>query len=571
VTDIHKRTKTKPKRTKTSTGLEEREKTKPMMFFIFNGPTRTRFIGRVKIHALPHESPLLEDQRGTSDITASHVGNPKQFYWLRNVEDALKEDHVLNKKVIEATEAYTKNFTHLTELLTLIKNFDFQGLKSSVESLRATALSQDKHLADWANVPQTTLAITGGLANVVGENVTPTVTEEPPSHTKGEIEDTKKEQVPKEPKHVVPISIVKPIETQPITTIITSQSETSQAPKRIDKGKKIATDDVESPVKLVPASRVVREDPNEPELIKKAAKQARLLAITKPGVVKVVRKEAEKIGINTERITSAKEGEKFKKAQDVELNVLNKERNEKLRKSLELRKHKYENNMWTIGNRLKPEEITYVNIHPHTKHVVVTVYRRTDRRTFEFHNPFYFGAYGITELVELREIIPKKKNVVVKDMMNSLSRRYKRIKKIPGELRIQSALLAPILKQASSKPSGRKRKHMELEPKIKVTGLECNRSLLEGVPFVNNMVIEEPEYGIFFTDVFGDQAFQRWNDIHQVGVDSMVSYLVMASMIKTPENARFCLKLKKLIAKHPDQKKLKSKKVKLEALGYKLD
>ncbi|GKE31650.1 hypothetical protein Tco_1450972, partial [Tanacetum coccineum] len=34
----------------------------------------------------PHESPLLEDQRGTSDITAGHIGNPKQFYWLRNVE-----------------------------------------------------------------------------------------------------------------------------------------------------------------------------------------------------------------------------------------------------------------------------------------------------------------------------------------------------------------------------------------------------------------------------------------------------------------------------------------------------
>ncbi|GJW21822.1 hypothetical protein Tco_0032444 [Tanacetum coccineum] len=79
---------------------------------------------------------------------------------------------------------------------------------------------------------------------------------------------------------------------------------------------------------------------------------------------------------------------------------------------------------------------------------------------------------------------------------------------------------------------------MELEPQIKVHGLECNRSLPECVPFVNNMVIEEPEYGIFFTDVFGDQAFQRWNDIHKVGMDSIVSNLVMASMIKTQENAR---------------------------------
>ncbi|GJS68395.1 hypothetical protein Tco_0682960 [Tanacetum coccineum] len=32
-------------------------------------------------------------------------------------------------------------------------------------------------------------------------------------------------------------------------------------------------------------------------------------------------------------------------------------------------------------------------------------------------------------------------------------------------------------------------------------------SLPMGVPFVNNMVIEEPEYGMFFIDVFGNEAF----------------------------------------------------------------
>ncbi|GJY16216.1 hypothetical protein Tco_0386638, partial [Tanacetum coccineum] len=60
--------------------------------------------------------------------------------------------------------------------------------------------------------------------------------------------------------------------------------------------------------------------------------------------------------------------------------------------------------MWTIGNILKPEKITNVKIQPHTKPVVVMVYRGTDRRNFEVHNPFAFGAFGITELDELREI-----------------------------------------------------------------------------------------------------------------------------------------------------------------------
>ncbi|GJY31166.1 hypothetical protein Tco_0414661 [Tanacetum coccineum] len=88
---------------------------------------------------------------------------------------------------------------------------------------------------------------------------------------------------------------------------------------------------------------------------------------------------------------------------------------------------------------------------------------------------------------------------------------------------------------------------MELEQEIKIPGLEGNRTLPENVPFVNNMVIEEPEYGILFTDEFA------------------------TFMVQSPENARFNMKLKKLIVKHPDQEKLKSKKVKLEALGYEMD
>ncbi|GJZ29133.1 putative reverse transcriptase domain-containing protein [Tanacetum coccineum] len=97
---------------------------------------------------------------------------------------------------------------------------------------------------------------------------------------------------------------------------------------------------------------------------------------------------------------------------------------------------------------------------------------------------------------------------------------------------------------------------MELEPKTKNHGLECNRTLPENVLFVNNMVIEEPEYEIFFTDEFSDQAFQRWSDIDKVGMEALVSYLVVASMVKSPKNARFNLKLKKLIVEHPNQEKL---------------
>ncbi|GJU57950.1 hypothetical protein Tco_1235716 [Tanacetum coccineum] len=404
-----------------------------------------------------------------------------------------------------------------------------------------------------------TLALTHILINVEGENTTNTATEDPSSHTEGET---------REPKRVIPISTIQPTQAQPITIIIT-HPKSSQAVPRSDKGKGIATElDDDLSKRLVPASTIVRPDSDalipyiingdvyhlttkqlqeqmdKEELIKKAKEEARLLAISKPEVIKVVQEEAEKIKLDPKKIASAKAGEK---------------------------KYKFKSYTWTINNRLKPKTITDIKIHPKTKPVVITVYRGTEGRSFDVHRPFAFGAFGISELDELREIIPKKKNAVVHDLMNSLSRRYERIRKIPEELGIKSALPAPAPEQASSQSSRKKRKHMELEPETKILGLECNQTLPENVPFVNNMVIEEPEYKIFFTDEFGDQAFQRWSDIDKVRMEALVSYLVAASMVKSPENARFSLKLKKLIAEHPDQEKLKSKKVKLEALGYEMN
>nr|GEW12820.1 hypothetical protein [Tanacetum cinerariifolium] len=140
-------------------------------------------------------------------------------------------------------------------------------------------------------------------------------------------------------------------------------------------------------------------------------------------------------------------------------------------------------------------------------------------------------AFGISELNELREIIPKKKNIMVKDLMDSLSRRYARLRQIHRELGTQSTLPAP--EQAPSQTSERKQKHMELEPETRIPGLECNRALPKNGPFIKNMVIEEPEYEIFFTDEFGNQAFQRWSDIDKVVTEALVSYLVVASMVKS--------------------------------------
>ncbi|GKC86059.1 hypothetical protein Tco_1141776 [Tanacetum coccineum] len=213
------------------------------------------------------------------------------------------------------------------------------------------------------------------------------------------------------------------------------------------KGKGIATEEQLKPFlkKLVPASKEVRPDLDAPILVPYEI-NGKNFQLTEEQIQAHMDKE-EQINKSAEEakrleMTKTEAGEKFKKAQDAEMQVLKREHSQK------------------------------------------------GQETDVVHSPFKFSDFGVTELDELGPIIQKKKNTIVKDLMTSLRKR--------------------------------KRKHMELEPEIKVHGFECNRSLPEGVPFINNMVIKELEYVIFFTDVFGDQAFKRWNDIHKVRVDSLV-------------------------------------------------
>ncbi|GJY13570.1 retrovirus-related pol polyprotein from transposon TNT 1-94 [Tanacetum coccineum] len=69
---------------------------------------------------------------------------------LQEVQNTVKVDLALNKTVLKVAEAYTKNSTNLTELLTLVKNFDFPGLKTTVDSLKVDFTTQNDHLARWA-------------------------------------------------------------------------------------------------------------------------------------------------------------------------------------------------------------------------------------------------------------------------------------------------------------------------------------------------------------------------------------------------------------------------------------
>ncbi|GKE08966.1 hypothetical protein Tco_1412517, partial [Tanacetum coccineum] len=98
--------------------------------------------------------------------------------------------------------------------------------------------------------------------------------------------------------------------------------------------------------------------------------------------------------------------------------------------------------------------------------------KNNDPRNFDVHKNFKFGYFGISEWDELSVIIPKKKNKV----------------------------------------------------------------LPEGLKFENNLVIEDPEHGLFFIDAFRDEAFQRVNDVHKVNTESLFGYKVMASNVNSDAN-----------------------------------
>ncbi|GKB05821.1 hypothetical protein Tco_0834016, partial [Tanacetum coccineum] len=163
---------------------------------------------------------------------------------------------------------------------------------------------------------------------------------------------------------------------------------------KADKEKGVATKETEEPtMKLVLASREVYDEiqahMDKEEKIKKATEKAKLLAMSKPELIKVVQEEASKAGVDPKILASAKGGHEFKKIQDAELQVLNREHSQKVKRQMELKKKRLEQYMWTESSKLKPEPINNVKIHLNTKPVVLTVYRGNDRRNFDVQKPYY--------------------------------------------------------------------------------------------------------------------------------------------------------------------------------------
>nr|GEX66155.1 hypothetical protein [Tanacetum cinerariifolium] len=343
---------------------------------------------------------ITEDQWEKHEEAVVYYVNFKAFiddYYNKNIAH---NDPAINKKIDEAFKTLAKISTQTIVILSSVRSFDFPALQSTFKHIQDHAFKQEEALAAWMksstnmawNLGQSSLApsssvtltfaLTDTPADVEGENATHTATKELPSHIKGETDANIQDKL-EELKQSTDANIEFIGSSTHLPSITQAQ-----------------------PIIIIyPEPSILHREGKEEE-IKKAEEEVRLNAISKTEIIKVVCEEAKKLGIHPKEAITTKAGELFKKAQEAKHDVLKRQHTKKVRKSLKLIKHK-------------------------------------GGRNFDVHKPFLFGAFGISELDKLREIIPKKKNRVVKDLMNSLSRRYERLSQIPIELGIQSALPAP--------------------------------------------------------------------------------------------------------------------------------
>ncbi|GJR12808.1 retrovirus-related pol polyprotein from transposon TNT 1-94 [Tanacetum coccineum] len=321
---------------------------------------------------------LKNYQKIITQFKFDHVEGLKRILTnLQEVQNVVKEDPALNKKVFEAAEAYTKNSTNLIELFTLVKNFHFLGFKTNVDSLQAVVTAKIEsdfaslktHTADIkammtemfcafkgqsffapsSSVPEPTLALTRVPTNVGGEFITHYNYQSFYSNI---------------PKHQSPEEGV----TELLTRLITKDGGSSHTTPKDNKGKDIARDTDDSPRKIVKALKEAYL--KKEEQMQKAAQETRLIALSKPELIKMVEEVASEARVDLKALRCSKGGHEFLMKQDAEF------------------------------------------------------------------NPFRFSDFGVTEWDELSVIIPKKKNKVVGELMESLSKKYERLKEILGELGI---------------------------------------------------------------------------------------------------------------------------------------
>ncbi|GJY52796.1 hypothetical protein Tco_0444460 [Tanacetum coccineum] len=180
----------------------------------------------------------------------------------------------------KAVEAYIKNSTNLTELLTLVNNFDFPGLKTTVDSLQAAMTrienTQTNIQSDIASLKKDTSEIKDMMTEILCAFKGQPFSTPSSSESEHETRDTGPIPINVARPTIKPTlkaetkiirSLSRPRLTDPIVEVQIPEPKTLFLTLKPDRGKGIARDTDESLPKLIKASNKVYQDPNAPIVI----------------------------------------------------------------------------------------------------------------------------------------------------------------------------------------------------------------------------------------------------------------------------------------------------------------
>ncbi|GJY79001.1 hypothetical protein Tco_0484802 [Tanacetum coccineum] len=344
------------------------------------------------------EASMSSLDRSNTTISDLYKGLDFITQLLKDINNTVKHDPATNQKLNEATKTFARISSKLTEVLSIVKGFDFSALLSTMKDLQAHALKQEDSTTSWTKSST-------NMAWNLGSRMTLAFKDQPSSTPSGGVTLTLAlTHIPAN----VGGRMLPPLPLNNLLLTLKGRLETQQWQFQYHQSILLKSNQlmINYSPQLVPVSTIIRPDPDEPVRVEFMINR-KTIYLTKQEI------QAGKIRLDPRKIASAKAGEKFKKAQDVEHEVLKREHSKKVKRLTELNRRRAEEYMWTMTNRSKPEPITDVRIHPNTKPTVASVFRNNDKRNFDVHQPFRFSDFGITELDELGPIIQKKKNSIV--------------------------------------------------------------------------------------------------------------------------------------------------------------
>ncbi|GJY87629.1 hypothetical protein Tco_0502257 [Tanacetum coccineum] len=95
------------------------------------------------------EASMSSLDRSSTTINDLYKGLDVITQLLKDINNVVKDDPATNHKLNEATETFARISSKLTEVLSLVKGFDFSALLSTMKDLQAHALKQEESSVAW--------------------------------------------------------------------------------------------------------------------------------------------------------------------------------------------------------------------------------------------------------------------------------------------------------------------------------------------------------------------------------------------------------------------------------------